>query len=368
MVRLFSRIRAYFRRDEDGSQRGVALLMVLAVIALLVGVSAELHHRVRAAVFSTEASRQRRQLDWTARSGVALGMAMLVLDKKANTMDSVQDPWADPNEIAEMMLDFDISPESLKLEIKDLTGLIQINALVAPPSGQKFNAPQQELWDRFLRPIATLYDDLDLNATTDIINSMKDWMDNGDDEAITGLNGAESDYYLSLDPPYSARNSYFNSESELLRVKGMTQELFYGSEEIPGIAESFTVYGADPAKKNPVEYPGKINMGSAPLEVIRALMPVGSEDLAESILEYREEREEDYFLNPINDANWFLNAPGCADLEIDANLLTSVSDYFEITCTAKQQEFVKTVKAVVLRKKANNSQDYICEILAWHSL
>ena len=299
---LSRRIRACCNRRTARSQRGVALLMVLAVIALLVGVSAELHHRVRAAVFSTEAARTRRQLDWTAQSGIALGMAMLVHDKKQNTLDSVQDPWADQSEIKEMMADFDIPPNALELEIKDLNGLIQVNALVEPPSGQQFDALQNELWDRFLRPVASLYEDLDLNATTDIINSMKDWMDRGDDEAITGLNGAESDYYLTLDPPYAARNNYFNSASELLRVKGMTRELYYGSEEIPGIAGSITVFGADPAKKNPVEYPGKINMGSAPVEVIRALMPVGSEDLAESILEYREEREEDYFLNPISDA------------------------------------------------------------------
>ena len=350
------------------NQNGVALLMVLAVVALLVGVTVELHHRVRASVFSTEATRTQRQLDWTARTGVALGMAMLVLDKKANTIDSTQDVWANQDEINEMMADFDFLSTVLKLEIKDLTGLIQVNALVEPPNGQQFDTAQNELWDRFLRPIASLYEDLDLNATTDIINSIKDWIDRQDDDAITGLNGAESDYYMTLDTPYMARNSYFNSVSELLRVKGITPELFYGSEEIPGIYGSITVFGADPSKKNPIEYPGKINMGTAPLEVIRALMPVGSEDLAESIVEYREEREEDYFVNPISEANWYLNAPGCSDLEIDQNLLTSVSDYFEITCTAKGQNFKKVVKAVVLRKKADNSQDYECEILAWHSL
>ncbi|MBI9076446.1 MAG: type II secretion system minor pseudopilin GspK [Desulfatibacillum sp.] len=353
---------------EQKNQSGVALLMTLAVVALLVAVTVELHHRVRASVFSTEATRTRRQLDWTAQSGIALGMAMLVHDKKINTLDSTQDDWANQDKIKEMLADFDFPQGKVELEIKDLTGLIQVNALVKSPNGQQFNTAQNELWDRFLRPIASLYEELDVNATTDIINSMKDWIDSQDDDAITGLNGAETDYYQGLDTPYNAKNNYFNSVSELLRVKGITPELFYGSEEIPGIWESITVYGADPAKKNPVEYPGKINMGTAPLGVLRAMMPVGSEDLAESILEYREDREEDYFINPITEANWYLNAPGCADLKIDQGILTSISDYFEITCTATFQEIKKVAKVVVLRNKAKNSQDHTCEILAWHSL
>jgi general secretion pathway protein K len=72
-----------------------------------------------------------------------------------------------------------------------------------------------------------------------IINPIKDWLDSGDDDAITGLTGAENDYYQSLDPPYGARNGPFKHIRELMRVKNITKEMFYSLD----IDNYVTVYG-----------------------------------------------------------------------------------------------------------------------------
>ncbi len=48
-----------------------------------------------------------------------------------------------------------------------------------------------------------------------IINSLKDWLDSGDDDAITGLSGAESDYYEGLEPPYSCKNGPMDNLGEV---------------------------------------------------------------------------------------------------------------------------------------------------------
>lgn len=71
--------------------------------------------------------------------------------------------------------------------------------------------------------------------------------------APVGLPTALDQYYLSLTPSFPARHASFEEIEELLLVKGMTTELFYGSYErdregrlVPraGLRDCLTAYGA----------------------------------------------------------------------------------------------------------------------------
>jgi type II secretory pathway component PulK len=65
------------------------------------------------------------------------------------------------------------------------------------------------------------------NMTDDIASSIMDWLDPDDD---TRTNGAESDYYQTLNPPYNAKNGPLDTLDELLLVKGVTPQLLYGND------------------------------------------------------------------------------------------------------------------------------------------
>jgi type II secretory pathway component PulK len=65
------------------------------------------------------------------------------------------------------------------------------------------------------------------NMTEDIANSILDWLDADD---TPRENGAESDYYSSLTPPYQAKNGPLDSLEELLLVKGVTPQLLFGND------------------------------------------------------------------------------------------------------------------------------------------
>ena len=97
---------------------------------------------------------------------------------------------------------------------------------------------------------------------TVLVDSILDWRD---EDNLHRLNGAEDDYYLSLSPPYTARNGPFDSVEDLLWVRGVTPELFYGAEEDGlvriGFKEIFTV-------DSPLD---RINLRTASAEVIHAL-------------------------------------------------------------------------------------------------
>ncbi len=61
-----------------------------------------------------------------------------------------------------------------------------------------------------------------------LVDSIMDWRDPDD---LHRVNGAENDYYLSLNPPYTAKNGFFDTVEDLLWVRGMTSDLFYGYAE-----------------------------------------------------------------------------------------------------------------------------------------
>ncbi len=85
----------------------------------------------------------------------------------------------------------------------------------------------------------------------DTINdSVEDWRDANDTRR---LNGVESDDYLQLPLPYRARNANPQDVAELLQVKGVTPELYYGSGDQPGLVDLVSVRGR-----------GTVNLNTAP--------------------------------------------------------------------------------------------------------
>ncbi|MEA2657428.1 MAG: ral secretion pathway protein, partial [Candidatus Binatota bacterium] len=109
---------------------------------------------------------------------------------------------------------------------------------------------------------------LESNARDVLIDSIMDWRDADD---LHRANGAESDYYLALSPAYTAKNGALDTVEDLLWIRGMTPDLFYGysdrddqSADKPrqvGLREIFTV-------DSPID---RVNLRTAGAEVIHAL-------------------------------------------------------------------------------------------------
>lgn len=113
---------------------------------------------------------------------------------------------------------------------------------------------------------------VDITDVDTIVDSIIDWKDTNN---LHMLNGAEEDYYQSLEKPYSCKDGIFDNINELLLVKGVTPEIFYGSmkeeedeekngedekKEYEGIAQYFTIWGS-----------GLINVNTAPQRVLEAV-------------------------------------------------------------------------------------------------
>ncbi len=341
------------------------MLITVTIITLLVAGALEIHRKMRSTVFSTGTTRDRVTLSHMVSAGVNVAMAMLVKDKKESDIDSLQEDWADPEKIAEVLGDIRFENGNVTFTISDELGKIQINALVKFPKGRVFNTAQKLMWERFLRFIISLDDRFEEIEETTIINSMKDWLDSGDDDLITGLNGAESEYYQDLEPPYACRNGPMTHLDEIALVRGVTPELFHGASEMAGISDYLTIHGMTDTGGNTFTYGGKININTAPVSVVAAMLPPENEDLARVICDYRLETSDSQYIHEISSPTWYKNVPGCSDIEIDPGIITTASDIFRIASTAKLNEMKMTVAAVVKREKESKTGKWKCSVLRW---
>lgn len=349
-----------------GYNRGIALFVTLAVITVLVAAALELHKHNRSAVLASAASRDRVTLTQMAGSGIHIAMAMLLRDKMDSEIDSLQEDWANPKKCQELLADFPFDEGSISVDISDERSRIQLNALVALP-GNEFNPAQLQLWERLLGFSKKADDALAKLDHMAIINSLKDWIDSGDDEAITGLTGAESAYYEMLDPPYPARNAPLDHPGDLFRIKGITKELLSGQQEAFSLFNHISVYGAASAEGGKMTYDGKININTALLPVIAAILPEDYAEFAPVIVDYRMEKSNDQYINSLAEPDWYKNVPGLEDLTIEKELITNTSDIFRIVSTARLRGKEQTVEAVIERKTDRKSGKWGCRILHWQA-
>ncbi len=355
------------------NNKGIALIITLTVIALLVTVSFELNRQLQASVVNSAIIRDRMLLSHMISSGVEVAEAILINDKNDSEIDSVQEDWANPEKVEAYLSQIPFDDGSIGLYISDELGRVQVNALVKFPEGKDFNPPQKDFWLRFMTLILAQQEnqeDADLLfeevvEPSAIINPIKDWLDSNDNDAITGLNGAENEYYKDLDPPYATRNGPFRHVEELIRTKGITRELFYAADDqIMGISNFLTVHGVSDLNDK-FTYTGKININTAELPVLAALLPVGQEFLAAEIFNYRIESANEQFVYELTGPAWYKEVPGCSEVEIDAELITTQSDIFRIECNAALRDIQKTATVIVQRVKNKESGKWYCKVLNW---
>jgi general secretion pathway protein K len=348
-----------------GNNRGIALLVTLAVITVLIVATLEMNRHTRSALFSAATTRDRMTLSQMASSGIHAAKAILIMDKNNSNSDSLQEDWADAEKISEILADLPFDDGQITLTISDELGKIQINSLVQFPEGHEFNPTQRMLWDQFLNLLITqneLFKDIEPET---IINSVKDWLDSKDDDAITGLNGAESDYYQDLDPPYACRNGPFTHIDELALVKGISRELYQGTGEWLGVSSYLTIHGIIEKKAHSFTFDGKININTAQLPVLAAILPLGSEDLAQAIYDYRQETSDSVYIHDLSSATWHKQVPGLSNIDIDPGLITTSSDVFQIESGAMLHEMKMTITAIVKRERDKKTGKWVCKVLRW---
>jgi general secretion pathway protein K len=369
-LKAFSHMKPHAAVAQHKQQRGMAVVMVVAVVLLVTTAALELHVNERTNLLNAAGMRDRITLDQMAASGVHLAMAILVKDRMDSESDSLQEDWADTETMASMIDELSFEKGKLEVKIFDELSRIQINALVDFPGATAFNEKQHQIWERFAGNLLSIYellgDEVGEMEETDaptVINSVKDWLDKDDD--ITSINSAETDYYEELDPPYACKNGPFDHVSEVRLVKGITPELFNGIAGTMGLSNYITVYGAVKADDDKFRYPGKININTAELPVLKVLLPSESEGMAELLIEYREAVSGTQYTNDVTNINWYKNVPGFGSIKMPPELISVSSDTFRIVATATMDDVRAVTTVIVQRERENDSSPWTCKVLNW---
>ena len=373
------------------NETGAALVITLAVVAALLATVFHLTRLSTGSMIITSFKKDQFQAEQLALSGIDLCKMILTGDAQINKIDSVQEPWADSDMLSQAVNELNLGKETLTIKITDELSKIQVNALIQEFPGHKIDPDQEKIWYNLLNLVISSDKSIDERNPEEIINCMKDWMDSEDDDATTGLSGAESDYYLNLDIPYECANGPFNHVNELFNVKGITKDLLKSKIsdafiDLPEIDEGlsdakliedrlsdvFTIYGLNKQKTNKggFSYSGKININTAGVYVLAALIPKKKEDawdLAQELVDFRELKteQEDSFVNSL-DNGWYEKVITDLSQKEKNQFKRTIkysSDIFKVESTAKKNDASVTFIAFLKREKYKESQKWMCRTI-----
>jgi general secretion pathway protein K len=316
------------------NNRGTALVLTILIISLIVALTLQFNRSMRSDLQETANFRDGIKLGYVAKSGFNYALAVLLKDASEGNVDSLQEVWTDTKALAENTASL-FEESRINIKILDHSGRIQINRLV-DQNGQ-YDAAQKALLTRFLNSPAF---GLTAEETDNIVDAIKDWIDADSEETRFG---AENAYYQTLEKPYSCKNAPLEFIEELLLVRGITKEVFYGNEEKPGISDYLSAHGD-----------GKININTADPLLLKALSEDMDDGMVEDMISYRGEKESD-----LSDPTWYKQLPGMGDVNIPNEVLTTSSTYFEVVSEGFKDEMSKRVLGMVKRTEGE------LDILSW---
>jgi len=150
-----------------------------------------------------------------------------------------------------------LNEATMRTSIADEFGKINLNALLVYENGQP---TRNDPLVNALREFFLLRDD----SGYDPVDAIIDWLDYNDGDAEEP-EGAESEFYQGLENPYSCKNGPMTSIEELLLIRGITPELYFGDpeQEQEPLSEYLTVHG---------DWRGRVNVNTAKVEVIAAIL------------------------------------------------------------------------------------------------
>lgn len=306
--------------------RGFALILTILVVSVITALTLQFSGSMRSDLFAAATLRDQVKLSCMAKSGINYAAAVLFQDATLSDVDSSHEDWADPISLSSHCSSL-LQEGRSRIQILDHSGRIAINMLVTEEG--EYDTKQKDLLARFL---SSEQFGLDPEEVDNLVDAIKDWIDADGEETRFG---AEDSYYQTLSEPYDCRNAPLAFIEELLFIRGVTEELFYGTADKPGISAYLTTHGD-----------GKININTAPPLVLRSLSDQLDDDMVDNMLDYRGDKEND-----LSDPSWYQNVSGIGDVRIDGDLITTSSRIFEIMSEGILDDLRRRVYCLVERNE-----------------
>lgn len=300
------------RTSKNTRRQGFALIAViwtLAVLSLLVcSFTLDAYMEGKAAIYV----RNRHQATALLESGIVLAEMLMERQEKVSGEETEEevskDRWIAPAirlkrgqrvevsqrlfrdeqgqlqfDIADVTAEEDQEPDAeIFIAIEPEPARWNLNKLARAGFGDNADL----IWSRILTVAGVPEED-----QSELVDSFYDWVD--EDSITVSSEGAESDYYEALTPPYTCKNGPLDTVGELAYIKGFNRNggiLLKGGVwnpedhedrqfNVSGIEHLFSLYGS-----------GKINVNAASREVLLTVPCLEDADglIVDTILEERE--------------------------------------------------------------------------------
>jgi len=254
------------------NQNGIALMVVLWVLVLLMALATEFAFSMKGEVNTTRNFKEDAETYHLAKAGIHLGMAEVLLPASFHALHPdrglvIGPPTMKAQEeategakntyrsieregipLGRGTITYSLEDENSKIPINKATRntLVKVLTIVGVENGDKRNI---------------------------IADSILDWIDANKNHR---LNGAENEFYQNLTPPYFAKSAPIENLDELLKVRGINENILYGNDKQLGLNQFFTVYNLK-----------SINANTASPEVLSVIF---SESQVKLIMSTREEK------------------------------------------------------------------------------
>jgi general secretion pathway protein K len=336
------------RQGFGGHAKGVALVMVLWVVAILSVVVLEFSFAMRTEVNIANHYKEELQLYAMAEGGVQRAVAELIYkhDAQVQQMRKSLKPEEIPPEKAEWVPDgrpylLPFDQGACEVRVMSEAGKININVI------------SESMLRKIIGNLGLEGEERDV-----VVDSILDWRDPND---LHRANGAENDYYQSLKEPYDCKDGNLDSIEELLLVRGVTPDLFNGKKGIKkegeggkadrvGLKDIFSIYSTGE----------QIDINSATPVALRYVLGIPAE-VARLIVKGREEKVFEHqqdLLQRVPELSPFMGEIG------RLILFRSLISYYTLESKAKKKdgESNRSIKVIV---KIDSADKRNYKVIQW---
>ncbi len=343
----------------------MALIMVMVAIFALSVLVGAFAYAMKVETKLAQNANNGQSLIWLGRSGVELARYVLAESlaeqgRGPEKYDALNQIWAggpggfasSNSALAAISLsNFRIGDGTVTLKITDLERKINVNKASEPVLQQ-----------------ALTFMGMDASEAPAVVDGILDWIDKDD---ATMVNGAESDFYQSMDPPYFAKNGVIDDLSELLLIRGVSQDIYWGSATTNHVAAAFQkvdrhgraiqqpVYTAGLVDiLTPISF-GVVNINTASATVLQAI-PGIDQNIADQIIKQRSGPDG---ADGSDDDTPFLNVGEVINAGVNPQAVQRIQQYcdvhsftFEVQVEAEIGGTRRTFHSIIGRNSARDLQ------------
>ena len=220
-------------RQKLKKQKGVALIVVMLIVALITVLAAQMSGRLQLNVARTLNIKANNQAYWYALGAEQFAQQSLsTLKTLTGENINLSQPWAQPFE-------YPVEGGVISAELVDMQSCFNLNAVRAA-TGVTGNSPAQSAFKKLLESYIT-----DSFVVDTLLASLTDWID---EDSEPSQDGAEDPEYESQARPYLAANNSLSHLSELRLIYGMDQVIQLGAFDV--IKNALCVLPEDNLKVN----------------------------------------------------------------------------------------------------------------------